>query len=134
MCNWLNFLIYTNGMYQFSSNLRLINQNFFSLKYFKISWYVSHIECEEPYFGEDCRKICTCGQGMDRCDPVAGCVCKSGSTGMNCTDDIDECDNKTICGNEKVCQNIEGSYKCICVDGFRMDGDICKGKKIKQLI
>lgn len=40
---------------------------------------------------------------MDRCDLVVGCVCKFGWIGMNCMNDIDECDNKIICGNEKVC-------------------------------
>uniref|UniRef100_A0A8W8NC50 Fibrillin-1 n=1 Tax=Magallana gigas TaxID=29159 RepID=A0A8W8NC50_MAGGI len=83
-------------------------------------------ECEEPYFGEDCSQICTCGQGMERCDPVTGCVCKPGWTGGNCTVDINECENnQDICGNEKVCQNLEGSYTCNCKEGFQKNGDSC---------
>lgn len=86
-------------------------------------------ECEEPYFGEDCSQICTCGQGMDRCDPVTGCVCKLGWTGENCTVDINECENnQDICGKEKVCQNLEGSYICNCKEGFQKNGDSCEGK------
>uniref|UniRef100_A0A8W8N019 Fibrillin-1 n=1 Tax=Magallana gigas TaxID=29159 RepID=A0A8W8N019_MAGGI len=83
-------------------------------------------ECEEPYFGEDCSQICTCGQGMERCDPVTGCFCKRGWTGTNCTVDINECENdQGICGNEKVCQNLEGSYTCNCKEGFQKNGDSC---------
>lgn len=36
-------------------------------------------------------------------------------------------DNETICGNEKVCKNLEGSYLCKCRVGFKMNGDICEG-------
>uniref|UniRef100_K1QTK6 Latent-transforming growth factor beta-binding protein 4 n=1 Tax=Magallana gigas TaxID=29159 RepID=K1QTK6_MAGGI len=83
-------------------------------------------ECEEPYFGEDCSQICTCGQGMERCDPVTGCFCELGWTGTNCTVDINECENNQgICGNEKVCQNLEGSYTCNCKEGFQKNGDSC---------
>lgn len=57
---------------------------------------VSCTECEEQNFGENCSQICTCGQGMDRCDPVSGCVCKSGWTGLNCMVDINECENETF--------------------------------------
>ncbi|XP_065942257.1 uncharacterized protein [Magallana gigas] len=87
---------------------------------------ISCSECEEPYFGEDCSQICTCGQGMERCDPVTGCFCKRGWTGTNCTVDINECENdQGICGNEKVCQNLEGSYMCNCKEGFQKNGDSC---------
>ncbi|XP_065942268.1 uncharacterized protein [Magallana gigas] len=88
---------------------------------------ISCSECEEPYFGEDCSQICSCGQGMDRCDPVTGCVCKPGWTGGNCTVDINECENnQDICGNEKVCQSLEGSYICNCKEGFQKNGDSCE--------
>uniref|UniRef100_A0A8W8N7V2 Fibrillin-1 n=1 Tax=Magallana gigas TaxID=29159 RepID=A0A8W8N7V2_MAGGI len=88
---------------------------------------ISCSECEEPYFGEDCSQICSCGQGMERCDPVTGCVCKHGWTGGNCTVDINECENnQDICGNEKVCQNLEGSYICNCKEGFQKNGDSCE--------
>ncbi|XP_052712052.1 uncharacterized protein LOC128186279 isoform X2 [Crassostrea angulata] len=87
---------------------------------------ISCSECEEPYFGEDCSQICTCGQGMERCDPVTGCFCKRGWTGTNCTVDINECENdQGICGNEKVCQNLKGSYTCNCKEGFQKNGDSC---------
>lgn len=66
---------------------------------------------------------------MDRCDPVTGCVCKLGWTGENCTVDINECENnQDICGNEKVCQNLEGSYMCNCKEGFQKNEDSCEGK------
>lgn len=94
------------------------------------SYYFFFKECEEQNFGENCSQICTCGQGMDRCDPVSGCVCKSGWTGLNCMVDINECENETICENEKVCQNFEGSYQCNCRVGFKRNGDFCEGKFI----
>uniref|UniRef100_A0A8W8NAK6 Uncharacterized protein n=1 Tax=Magallana gigas TaxID=29159 RepID=A0A8W8NAK6_MAGGI len=87
---------------------------------------ISCSECEEPNFGENCSQVCTCGQGMDKCDPVTGCVCKPGWIGVNCTEDVDECDNKTICGNERVCHYLEGSYQCKCKDGFSMDNGVCE--------
>ena len=86
------------------------------------------LECEEPYFGENCSRICTCGQGMDRCDSVTGCVCRQGWGGFNCTDDINECaENQDVCGFLKNCKNLEGSYQCDCKEGYQLNEDICEG-------
>lgn len=32
--------------------------------------------------------------------------------------DIDECDNKTICGNNGMCENTDGSFRCRCDQGY----------------
>ncbi|XP_061188876.1 mucin-like protein [Saccostrea echinata] len=84
-------------------------------------------ECEIPNYGENCSKLCECGSGGDRCDPVSGCVCLSGWTGVKCDEDIDECSvDPFICGSDRVCQNLEGSYSCICRDGFDIKGSKCE--------
>ncbi|XP_062609556.1 uncharacterized protein LOC134271356 [Saccostrea cucullata] len=84
-------------------------------------------ECEIPSCGENCSKLCECGSGGDRCDPVSGCVCLSGWTGVKCDKDIDEClVDPFICGSDRVCQNLEGSYSCICGEGFDINGDKCE--------
>ncbi|XP_062579994.1 protein eyes shut homolog, partial [Saccostrea cucullata] len=88
---------------------------------------VSCTECKEPYYGENCSQICTCGPGMDKCNPVSGCDCLEGWAGETCSDDIDECkSNQSICGFDKVCQNLEGSYICNCREGFQRVGDNCE--------
>ncbi|XP_055997519.1 uncharacterized protein LOC125645547 isoform X2 [Ostrea edulis] len=83
--------------------------------------------CELPNYGEKCNQVCECGSGVDRCDPVKGCVCLSGWTEKNCSVDIDECQlNPTICGSNKLCHNTEGSYRCDCLQGFKLIEDKCE--------
>ncbi|CAF4428795.1 unnamed protein product, partial [Adineta steineri] len=54
------------------------------------------------------------------------CVCNPGFTPdifnpLHC-DDIDECLLSNNCtGNNEICENIPGSYKCICARGYRRD-------------
>ncbi|XP_067213667.1 protein crumbs isoform X2 [Linepithema humile] len=47
------------------------------------------------------------------------CDCQNtGYTGGNCTEDIDECENsETNCGHGR-CQNLPGSYECVCDFGY----------------
>lgn len=73
--------------------------------------------------------MCECGPGGDRCDAVSGCVCLSGWTGENCDEDVDECTTDPfICGSNRVCKNLEGSYLCGCEDGFQLMADKCEGE------
>ena len=84
--------------------------------------------CELPNYGVNCSQECKCGPGVDRCDPVSGCVCQSGWTGNNCDTDIDECqENPTVCGNAMICNNTEGSYRCNCQKGFQLLDGKCQG-------
>ncbi|XP_061188887.1 uncharacterized protein LOC133197060 [Saccostrea echinata] len=84
-------------------------------------------ECVLPMYGENCSQVCECGPGVDRCDPVSGCVCLSGWTGVKCDEDIDECSiDPFICGSNRVCQNLEGSYSCICEKGFKKGNEKCE--------
>ncbi|XP_055997522.1 uncharacterized protein LOC125648181 [Ostrea edulis] len=83
--------------------------------------------CDLPNYGENCSQVCECGPGVKRCDPVSGCICLPGWTEKNCSVDIDECQlNPSICGSNKLCHNTEGSYKCDCLQGFKLIDDKCE--------
>lgn len=41
--------------------------------------------------------------------------------------DIDECSSGRRCHRNATCQNIIGSYSCICVNGYTGDGINCTG-------
>ena len=38
--------------------------------------------------------------------------------GRYCDEDVDECDEASICQNGGTCKNSVGSYMCICVNGW----------------
>ncbi len=43
--------------------------------------------------------------------------------------DIDECStNEHLCGENAVCENTPGSYRCKCKEGYEGDGKVCKGE------
>ena len=43
--------------------------------------------------------------------------------------DIDECSNNSHdCSANAICTNNEGSYTCLCIDGYSGDGKTCNGK------
>ena len=43
--------------------------------------------------------------------------------------DIDECsENTSLCDENASCNNTDGSYSCICKQGFTGDGSTCNGK------
>ncbi|XP_041795911.1 latent-transforming growth factor beta-binding protein 4 isoform X3 [Chelmon rostratus] len=73
--------------------------------------------------------------GSQRCENTIGsyrCLtsCDPGyqvtQTG-NCVD-VDECANKTLCGEHASCQNLIGTYLCVCHQGFTStaDGKACE--------
>ena len=93
--------------------------------------------CTGFQYGPECAEECGCDVvNTDSCDPVDGeCTCKAGWTGTNCTDDIDECVNSTICGDElKTCANTNGSFVCNCIMGYIKSTDgSCGGKKFSPV-
>ena len=54
-----------------------------------------------------------CAQGTDNC--LMNMFCRTDSTGM------------TMCGTSDVCVNTEGSFDCVCTEGFTGDGRTCTG-------
>ncbi|XP_014781779.1 delta-like protein C [Octopus bimaculoides] len=70
---------------------------------------------------------CDCVKGS--CDPVKGCICKVGYTGVKCdtrrdfcAENIGSCDNKT-----SECVNGEQNYTCVCKDGyFKTESGSCQ--------
>ena len=49
----------------------------------------------------------------------------------NTISDIDECVDASLnnCDTDATCTNAEGSYQCVCNDGYSGDGTVCQGKK-----
>lgn len=49
----------------------------------------------------------------------------------HCPTDIDECANDTVCGNHGFCDNMDGSFRCLCDQGFETSpsGWDCVGEK-----
>ncbi|XP_055375058.1 protein crumbs isoform X2 [Condylostylus longicornis] len=107
--------------------------------------------CErlEPCSPNNCREPMTCSNGKCIClqgrnclpcksNPCLNggncktnglsyeCICPEGWNGTNCEIDIDECADKTVCGNG-ICVNQMGTFKCYCEPGFtglRCDSDV----------
>ena len=44
--------------------------------------------------------------------------------------DTDECADPSLnnCDTDATCTNTEGSYQCVCNDGYSGDGTVCQGK------
>ena len=67
----------------------------------------------------DCEGTCDCSSA-ERCDIANGCVaCPNGyenDAANDCSVDIDECASEDLftCEEPKTCNNLEGSYECIC--------------------
>jgi hypothetical protein len=56
------------------------------------------------------------------------CSCPLAWTGANCEEDVDECSNSEMfpCTDNSFCNNIVGSYECICDDGYQMVNGTCE--------
>ena len=85
------------------------------------------IACMEGNWGSNCEKNCTCiTDNTMNCNKTDGmCNCKTGWEGSNCETDINECNNVTICQDNSQCHNTNGSYICVCNDGYISSGDVC---------
>jgi len=92
--------------------------------------------CDEFHWGPNCTNQCACGVGADRCDPVQGCVCKSGWSGDKCESDKNECLTESVCTlDNEICVNTPGAYECACAAGYSRDAaNNCVGKKIIFLL
>lgn len=88
------------------------------------------LDCENGRYGDKCSLNCTCiVENAILCDKVTGnCTCKPGWEGIHCTDDINECDNTSICPVNSVCLNTNGSFSCLCDSGYSQAAGKCVGK------
>ncbi|CAG2236072.1 unnamed protein product [Mytilus edulis] len=84
--------------------------------------------CAEGEWGQNCVENCTCvTENTNSCNKTDGsCNCKTGWKGDNCDTDINECDNATICQANSLCENTNGSYVCICNEGYFNSADVCQ--------
>jgi len=93
--------------------------------------YIScvYTECDEGEWGENCANECNCAEG-DVCNAESGCPsCADGWTGDDCLTDIDECDTGTAsCDESAQCENVDGSYNCVCAPGSELIDDVCTGE------
>ncbi|KIH64364.1 calcium binding EGF domain protein [Ancylostoma duodenale] len=87
--------------------------------HFEKSKTENSIECEKCFEG--------CAGGCSASGPKGCTKCKNGwnETSDGCVD-IDECALETTCSNaHEKCVNLQGSYRCDCVDGYKRDGSAC---------
>uniref|UniRef100_A0A7N4NQ99 Latent transforming growth factor beta binding protein 4 n=1 Tax=Sarcophilus harrisii TaxID=9305 RepID=A0A7N4NQ99_SARHA len=83
---------------------------------------------------DECREYGPVLCGTQRCENTPGSyrcvpVCEPGyqPTPSGGCQDVDECRNRTFCGAHAMCQNLPGSFQCLCDQGYEgaRDGRHC---------
>ena len=78
-------------------------------------------DCNIPSIGCTACDASPCIHGNCNCtctpsEMFYNCTCKEGYTGVNCSQDINECINgsvpSNICGDNGTCNNVDGSFRC----------------------
>ena len=95
-------------------------------------WELFISVCPEGSWGDNCTKTCGCMEAnTERCTHDEGvCVCKEGWEGGVCNVDINECLFPAVhnCPENSECQNLNGSFYCLCDIGFsKASGGTCQG-------
>lgn len=92
-----------------------------------LSSYCSNTE--GSYKCRDCDRSCVgcMGSGPARCRK---CAAGYRLTGAKCLD-VDECEEKTLpcLGLDELCTNVEGSFLCVCAEGFIHENNVCVKKQ-----
>uniref|UniRef100_A0A8D1V258 protein disulfide-isomerase n=2 Tax=Sus scrofa TaxID=9823 RepID=A0A8D1V258_PIG len=88
------------------------------------------VNTEGSYECRDCAKACLgcMGAGPGRCKK-----CSPGyqQVGSKCLD-VDECETAVCPGENEKCENTEGSYRCICAEGYKQIEGICVKEQIPE--
>lgn len=51
-------------------------------------------------------------------------------TGSPPLPDVDECETVVCPGENEQCENTEGSYRCVCAEGYRQEAGICVKEQV----
>ncbi|XP_044108964.1 protein disulfide isomerase CRELD1 isoform X2 [Neovison vison] len=88
------------------------------------------VNTEGSYECRDCAKACLgcMGAGPGRCKK-----CSPGyqQVGSKCLD-VDECETEVCPGENQQCENMEGSYRCVCAEGYKQIEGICVKEQIPE--
>ncbi|EQB76957.1 hypothetical protein CB1_000105016 [Camelus ferus] len=88
------------------------------------------VNTEGSYECRDCAKACLgcMGAGPGRCKR-----CSPGyqQVGSKCLD-VDECETVVCPGENEQCENTEGSYRCVCAEGYKQMEGICVKEQIPE--
>ena len=96
-------------LYKIKKNVKL-NGKFFSGK----TGLLCHLD--DACASNPCHAGASC-----ETSPIDGtylCSCPNGFKGVDCTEDIDECEAGSPCEHDGLCVNTPGSFKCNCTRGF----------------
>ncbi|KAH9523898.1 hypothetical protein Btru_047351 [Bulinus truncatus] len=93
------------------------------------------LECPPFKYGKEvCNNTCVCNQNNTLyCVNHNGtCVCKSGWTSVDCTVDVDECQDPNRCEDPySQCVNTPGSFVCQCKPGMiKNDRGLCEDAQV----
>ncbi|EDL82474.1 EGF, latrophilin and seven transmembrane domain containing 1, isoform CRA_c [Rattus norvegicus] len=72
-------------------------------------------------YTQNCKTPCLPNAKCEVLDEVAACFCSTGYTGNGITicEDVDECNETSVCGDHAVCENTNGGFSCFCVEGYQ---------------
>ena len=105
-------------------------------KFFKSSYFLSDIrECDSQ---NDCN-VCVTGYCVEESASYNCATCSQAMRPLLLNHlfnmfliDINECSTGSVCGSGGICVNNEGSYNCICTQGYT-GSTTCEGNQLTQV-